>query len=59
MFVSNNNQPRKQNIGNNTLKEIVSNHIEWKKDYIYNQKNNIFKHHFATAVSTQTDSGVG
>jgi selenocysteine lyase/cysteine desulfurase len=34
------------------LKEIVLNHTEWKKDYIYNPKKNEFEHCSASADST-------
>jgi selenocysteine lyase/cysteine desulfurase len=33
------------------LKEIVRNHTEWKKDYIYNPKKNEFEHHSHTGDS--------
>jgi hypothetical protein len=34
------------------LKEIVSNHTEWNKDYIYNPKKNEFEHRSLTSAST-------
>lgn len=33
------------------LKEIVSNHTEWKKDYIYNPKRNEFEHRSRANIS--------
>ena len=35
----------------NALKEIVTNHTEWKKDYIYNPKKNEFEHRSKTGDS--------
>jgi len=37
----------------NALKEVVANHIEWKKDYIYDPKKNEFEHRSIIGVSNK------